>query len=186
MGVPFVGKLEQLMVPDNKSFSPSFTRNRDLVRPPEIFRFQELMLQTALRHQLQDEEKLGDFLKSVGYINAPPDSLEVLGEKALTHGHIDLLLKQRIPLGSSLKIPLEVKMNRGQPRDVIQLRGYMDELGECATGVLIAADFGRDAASKAASLGIMLVRYALNADLRRDARTFDEIWRGLSLQRWGS
>jgi hypothetical protein len=181
MGVPFVGTAEQLSMPEHKTFDPSFTRNRDLVRPPEVCRFQELILQAAIRHELQDDRKLGALLETVGETGAKADSFEVLGEKALTQGHIDLLLKQRTPLGSSPRIPLEVKTNRGQSKDVAQLRSYMDELGECPTGVLVASDFRDGVPQMAKSLSIVPIRYALAADLRR-VQTFDEICRLIRLE----
>ena len=108
--------------------------------------------------------------------------LEILGEKALPEGHIDLLLKQRVPLGSGLKIPIEVKTKTAQPKDLAQLRTYMDELrGECPIGILIAGDFNKRVIGGAKNGAVKLVRYALNADLMK-APTFEEIHQGLSLK----
>jgi RecB family endonuclease NucS len=71
-------------------------------------------------------------------------------------------------------------MDRGKPKDVVQLRGYMEELGECLMGVLIAANFSKDATRDAKSLGIAPVAYELLRDMKR-AQTFDEICQGLDL-----
>jgi RecB family endonuclease NucS len=110
-----------------------------------------------------------------------PEGLEVLGEMAIPLGHIDLLLKQRVPLGSTFKIPIEVKTNRATPHDVSQLRAYMDELREdCQIGALVAADFAKTCARKAADAGIKLIRYTLASDLNQTP-TFQEIFRGLTL-----
>lgn len=109
------------------------------------------------------------------------DELEILGEKAVPAGHIDILLKQRVPLGSGPKIPVEVKTKKAQPKDLSQLRGYMDELrGECPIGLLIAGDFHKDVITAAKDADIKLVRYALAADLTQ-MPTFEEIHQGLTL-----
>ena len=110
-----------------------------------------------------------------------PEGLEVLGEMAIALGHIDLLMKQRVPLGSTFKIPIEVKTKRATPHDVSQLRAYMDELREdCQIGALVAADFAKTCARKAADAGIKLIRYTLTSDLNQTP-TFQEIFRGLTL-----
>jgi RecB family endonuclease NucS len=114
-----------------------------------------------------------------------PSALEILGEKALTQGHIDLLLKHRIPIGSSVKIPIEVKTAKAQMKDLAQLRGYMDELlGECKIGILIAAEFSKDTVRNASGNGIHLVRYILNSDLKKSS-TFEEICAATSLETLG-
>jgi len=148
---------------------------------PEVCRFKETILQSAIRRYLMHFENLRRFLVNLDLPIDQVDSLEILGEKALPQGHIDLLLKQRVPLGSSFKIPIEVKVNRGSQGDISQLRAYMDELrGDCQVGVLIAADFGKNCGQKATANGIQLVRYKLNADLKHPV-TFDEISYGLDL-----
>jgi RecB family endonuclease NucS len=109
-------------------------------------------------------------------IEARASELEILGEKALTQGHIDLLLKQRVPLGSTLRIPIEVKTNRAESGDLAQLRSYMDELlDDCPIGVLVAADFNKQTVVKAGDNKISLVKYRLNTDLTK-ALTFEEIY----------
>ncbi len=121
-------------------------------------------------------------LSHLDFTGAEASALEILGEKALTQGHIDLLVKQRVPIGSAVKLPIEVKTKRAQPEDLAQLRAYMDELlDECPLGVLVAADFNKNVVREAKGLGIGLVRYALNSDLKK-APTFEEIWKGLTLQ----
>ena len=75
-----------------------------------------------------------------------------------------------------------MKTKKTQPKDLSQLRGYIDELrGDCPVGILIAADFGRAAIRKAAELGFRLVRYTLSADLKH-AATFEQIAEGLTLE----
>jgi RecB family endonuclease NucS len=124
-------------------------------------------------------------LSRLGIKEIRAGELEILGEKALPEGHIDLLLKRRVPLGSGLKIPIEVKTKKAQPKDLDQLRGYMDELrGECPIGILIADDFNKHLIGSAKDANIKLVRYALNSDLTKTP-TFEEIHHGLTLESVG-
>ena len=184
MGTSADGSVVVLPLPQYTTFTPGFTRSRELIQTPETCRFQEKILQSAIRRHLMCEDNLQTLLARLNLAGAQAGALEILGEKALTQGHIDLLLKQRVPLGSALKIPIEVKMTKAQPDDLSQLRGYMDELGECPIGVLVAADFSKHAVRKATDVGISLVRYALNLDLRKTP-TFDEICQGVTLEPLG-
>src|SRR6266849_6668963 len=182
MGTLFEGSLEQLLLPEYSTFEPSFTHDAKHLRIPEVFKFQETILQAAIRHHLLGNANLASLLKELNLIGLTANALEVLSEKALPQGHIDLLLKQRVPLGSALKIPLEIKLRSAQAKDVLQLREYMDELlGECPTAVLVAAEFSKRVASKAKESGIKIVRYSLRADLRK-TQSFDSVLQGLVLQ----
>ncbi len=185
MGTRADGSVVALPLPEYSTFTPRFTRSPKLVKTPEVCRFEEKILQSAIRRHLMCEDNLQMLLARLNLVGAQAGALEILGEKALTQGHIDLLLKERVPLGSALKIPIEVKMNRAQPEDLSQLRCYMDELpGECPIGVLVAADFSKDTLRKATDVGIRLVRYALNSDLKK-TRAFDEIYQGVTLEPLG-
>ena len=166
-------------LPKYTTFTPGFTRTKALVKTPEIIRFRETILQSAIRRQLMLGDNLQALLNQVNVRDIKADALEILGEKAL---HIDLLLKQRVPLGSAIKIPIEVKTNRAQPKDVDQLHGYMKELyGECPVGVLVAADFSKSAVDEAMKAGVKLLQYKVNADLKQTP-TFEEIAEGLTLE----
>lgn len=171
-----------LALPNYSTFVPRFTRSRELCNVPQVSAFRETILQSAIRRHLTSERNLHALLSALGVTDVAPSDLEILGEKALAQGHIDLLLKQRVPLGTSIKIPIEVKTKRGQPKDLAQLQGYMDELrGECAIGILIAADFRREDSSGHARDQVKLVRYRIAADLRQ-APTFREICESLTLE----
>lgn len=171
-----------LALPEHQEFAVCFSRSKSLRNYPEVTRFKETILQSAIRRHLMFEDNLRALLSEIDLKQIQPSALEILGEKGLAEGHIDLLLKERVPLGAALKIPIEVKTNQAQPRDLLQLRGYMNELsGECPTGVLLAASFGKKVLAKAASMGIQLIRYSLNLDLKGQP-TFEDIYRGLSLE----
>jgi hypothetical protein len=182
MGNRANGSVVSLPMPRYTTFTLRFTRNRELLKTPETCRFKEPILQTAIRRHLTGGDNLKRFLSQMNLAVDQVDAMEVLGEKALPQGHIDLLLKQRVPLGSTSKIPIEVKMSKAQPEDISQLQGYMDELREdCAIGLLIAADFGKRALREAAETKIRLVRYTLKSDLKQTP-TFEEISEGLNLE----
>jgi hypothetical protein len=185
MGTLADDSLAKLSLPEHTTFPLRFTKNKALLKVPETFRFRETILQSAIRRHLMFGENLRMLLSSVNSVAARATDLEILGEKALTQGHIDLLLKQRVPIGSSLKIPIEVKTAKANRDDLAQLRAYMDELlGECPVGILIAADFNKQAMLQASDVGIRLLRYRLNTDLKK-AATFEEIYRGLTLEPLG-
>jgi len=170
-----------LSLPEHRQFTLRFTRNAKLARPPETCRFKEPILQAAIRRHLANTGNLQILVDEVR-LNVRAETLEVLGEKALPQGFIDLLVKQRAPLGSSLKVPIEVKAKRASEKDLNQLYGYVKELGDdCPAGILVAAEFGRQLARRAADVGVKLVRFTLKSDLDA-APTFEELWRGLAME----
>src|SRR5260370_22872128 len=182
MGTRTDGPVAALPLPKYTTFTLRFTRNQGLINTPETCRFQEVILQSALRRHMMSEDNLQTLLSPLNFVEVKAGVIEILGEKALTQGHIDLLLKQRVPLGSALTIPIEVKTNRAQPEDVPQLRGYMHELPcECPFGMLIAATFNKRAMTSAPDKGIRLVRYKLNVDLEK-TQAFEEIYQSLTLE----
>jgi hypothetical protein len=164
------------------TFTPRFSRSREFIATPEVSHFKEPILQSAIRRHLTSETHLQLLLNRLGLKEVAAGELEVLGEKALPEGHIDLLLKRRTPLGSSLKIPIEVKTKKAQPKDLDQLRRYMDEMhGECPAGILVAGDFNKQVTGNAKDANTRLVRYELNCDLTKTP-TFEEIHEGLTLE----
>jgi hypothetical protein len=182
MGSLEINPGQDLSLPPHSVFIPRFTQNRQLVNRPEVFPFQESILQSAIRRHLSFDSNLESLLSNFPQLSLKAESLEVLGEKALTKGHIDLLLKHRTPKGISLKLPIEVKTKKAKPEDVLQIRSYVDELGsEAPAGILIAEDFAKKTAATAASHKVSLVRYKLNKDLKAPV-TFEEIYQGLSLE----
>lgn len=182
MGSVTDGPLEPLSLPAYRTFTPLFARKRSEARPPEVFLLREDILQTAIRRYLMEGAHLARLLAEIGLASIAAETIEVLSEKALPEGHIDLLLKERVPLGSAVRIPVEVKSKQAQPRDVAQLQTYVTQLAdECPTGVLIAAEFGQRTIREAANLGLHLLRYRLNHDWEKPA-AFETICRNLQLE----
>jgi hypothetical protein len=182
MGDLWNGPIKPLEMPEYSIFTPLFTRQPDEVNIPLIFPFREIILQATIRQHLVNKSNLAAFLNLVGVNTLQPAQLEVLGEKAVPEGHIDILIKESVPIGLARKVIVEVKLRRGQESDLAQLADYMNEFGnECITGVLIAESFSRAVIAEAGNQGIKLVRYRVKLDWSMP-RTFDEIRQSLQLE----
>lgn len=104
------------------TFTPCIAWKKTPGSPPEIFPFREFLLQSLVRKHLSCKENLQRFFDLSGLGDLHAEDFEVLGEKALSEGYIDILIKDRSPLGRSRKIIVETKLNRVQCNDVDQLR----------------------------------------------------------------
>ncbi|MEO0131145.1 MAG: hypothetical protein ABIK76_05605 [candidate division WOR-3 bacterium] len=121
-----------------------FKNNKNKDSPPEIFFFQEIILHSLIRQHLSIPQNLQDFFGKIGLNNLCSKDFEVLGEKALPEGHVDILIKEHSPRGHCKKIIIEIKTGKLQKKDLTQIKKYMDELGEeCIKGVLIGKDASR-------------------------------------------
>ena len=182
MGAPADGTVAILNLSSYKTFEPRFTRTKGLAKPPEITRFRETILQSAIRRHLTSEKNLDALLQNIRFGEIPAGELEVLGEKALQQGHIDILLKKRVPVGADPKIPIEVKTQKAQLKDFVQLQGYMTELrAECQIGILIAGAFHKQVIAKAKDTNVKLVRYSLGEESAQTV-TLQELQDTLGLQ----
>lgn len=179
-----VGRLE---VQGYETFTPKFVRNRKLASPPETFPFQEIVLQALVRQFLTEGGNLNSLLRLVGINNLDVEKLEVRGEKALPEGHIDILIKEAVPIGLSRKIVLEVKMGKALDRDIEQLERYTNELGtECIAGILIAEEFNRNVVQKVqkhGDRGLNLVKYYLKDFSSEESYTFEQLKERIELQK---
>jgi hypothetical protein len=136
-----LGKIENSGL-SSFTFVPEFSTNKSSVNIPYVFPFREVILQAAIRHNLCDGEKLQKFLEDISVNEVKAEDLEVLGEKALPVGHIDIFIKERVPIGESRNIMIEVKAGKATKRSFEQLEEYLRESGsECLRAVLIAKDF---------------------------------------------
>ncbi len=170
-----------LELPAYSTFAPQFTADRARVEPPFVNFLSEMVLQSAIRHHLKTTDALGRILDWLGLDPGSADEFEVLGEKALPQGHVDILIKDRVPIAKAHKIVLEVKLAAGSRRNIDQLKDYVRELGpECKGGVLIAKDFSLQAKRYARSAGLYLATYDLQLE-RHAVATFEEITDSISL-----
>jgi hypothetical protein len=167
----------------SSTFVPEFSTNKSLVNIPYVFPFREIILQSALRHYLCDKEKLQRFLEDVSVDEVKAENLEVLGEKALPEGHIDIFIKEAVPIGESKNIMVEIKVGRAVTRDFEQLEGYLGEFGpECLRAVLIAKDFGMKTISTFKSK-IIPLKYTFSCDLSIP-RNFQQLVNCLKLEKY--
>jgi len=187
MGNLWYEQVERLKVQGYETFIPKFVRNRKLVLPPEIFPLQEIILQALVRQFLSENGNLNALLKLIEVEDLDVDKLEVLGEKALPEGHIDIIIKEAIPIGLSRKIILEVKMGKALDRDVEQLEKYVNELGtECIASILIAEEFTKSVVQKIEkqrNCGLSLVRHSLRDFSPDESYTFDQLKEKIELGR---
>jgi len=182
MGELWLTPTPRLEMPNVQTYTPLFAKHRDLLHPPEVFRFQELTLQGAIRAYLSQTEHLQEFLGWMN-VNVASDEFEVLGEKALPEGFADLLIKEATPAGMSRKILLEVKTNTASLRDVEQLRYYTTTIGqECMGAALIASSFPRKVLRQLGDSGIAALQYRWEQlDMKTSPATFEQLVQSLRL-----
>lgn len=129
---------------ESETGTARWVRRRGGFEPPEVNKFMEEILHVLLRRRLSTSEGLAQFVDLTGFGALLDREIAVLGERALPEGHLDLLLKDAEPVGQSLQLPIEVKLNRCDEEDLDQLRGYIDQLEpECPGGVLLAETIPR-------------------------------------------
>ena len=184
LGELYKETIAKLNVNKYETFVPRFTKSKDKASPPEIFRFFEIILQAAIRQHLSEQENIDAFLHQIGVETLDTGKLEVLGEKALAEGHIDILIKEAIPMGLARKIIIEVKTGLAKLQDVSQLSMYLDETGnECLAGVLIARYFSRKVLQEAKRQGISTFEYNLGEIESGVPVTFQELKQDIQLTR---
>lgn len=176
MGSLYNSSKEDLTINNYDTFTPMLTWNRSLASPPEIFYFQEFILQSLVRQWLSKNVNLQDLFASCGLNNLQAKDFEVLGEKALPEGHIDILIKDCIPAGYARRIIIEVKTGKATPQDIVQLRNYMVEIGEeCVLGILIARDFPKKVQQESENRGIKCFAYSFGQIDRAQKYSLEEL-----------
>lgn len=176
MGELYTQPIDVLDVSNHETFSPKLTWERSLVKIPETFHFQELILQSLIRHHLSEPENLQDLFRKVALPNLMASEFEVLGERALPEGHIDLLIKDSKPVGTSSNIIIEVKKDSVNASDVQQLKNYTKEVGsECIAGILIGRQSSQKALRGATNEGITVCLYSLGDTNTRAGTSFEEL-----------
>ena len=177
MGIPSKG--EPPKIAGWAEFTPKIALNPKSVKPPMVYPFNEAILQSLVRKSLEGSAFLGELLESFE-VSGKPGDFEILGEKALSTGHVDLLIKPRHPVGFSPKIVVEVKKASAGNREAEQLKGYISELGdECVGGVLVAESFRRNLKIDDS---IKLVRYSLKNISSDDLYTPEELMENLKFE----
>jgi len=176
MGGLYAKPVDELSINNYETFSPKLTWNRDLVKIPETFHFQELILQSIIRQYLSEIGGLQDFFRKVGLQALKASDFEVLGEKALPEGHIDMLIKDSVPIGVSRKIIIEVKTGSVNTNDVKQLKSYMNEMGnECIAGILIGAKSSKKTLQEATNEKVTVCFYSFRDVCKNSETSFEEL-----------
>lgn len=182
MGRVYEQPVEKLSLARSETFCPKLTWNRSLVLPPEVFYFQEFILQSLIRQWLSGNSNLQALFNSAGLGNLRAEDFEVLSEKALPEGHIDLLIKDRVPTGYSRKIMVEVKTGKARLQDVAQLENYLSEVGhECVGGVLVARHFSRKLTQESATKRINCFAYSFGSQDKTQKHSLNELKSALQL-----
>ena len=154
MGKPFYGETEKINL-EGEVFEPKIVFDRSFQKIPEKFYFKELILQSLIRRKIKPAvlSEILDYFK----VENPVDDFEVLGEKALPEGFVDIFIKQKHPIGKNKYLLVEVKTGNTSKKDFRQLKGYIEEFGsEAIGGVLIAKNFPKSIPFKSK---ILPVRY---------------------------
>lgn len=174
MGSVAVRDVEPLNLNRHPTFVPRLVGGRQAASPPEVFPFQELFLQALLRKRLGWASEMQRLLTKLGIADLAPGELEILSEKAFPEGHVDLLVKESAPTGTSRKVIIEVKNTVANEGDVRQLVQYRDILGpECAGAVLACRGLTRAGRSLAQSEKVTMVFFRL--EMPPEPVAFDEL-----------
>ncbi len=170
MGKSFSDKLEYLEL-NALTFEPRIVFKRELQKIPEKFYFNELILQSLVRKKLKSSV-LAQILNHFG-IDNDPEQFEVLGEKALPEGFVDIFIKLKHPAGKNKYILAEIKTEKALKKDIKQLRNYVEEFGnEAIGGVLIAKDFPKHPVE---DNKVLFVRYNFDGVDKNSEYTYDEL-----------
>jgi len=176
MGSVFTGKCESLDL-NRDTFTPKIVFRKDKQNIPEKFCFHELILQSLVRKKLS--EKIEDILDYFD-INNKPDDFEILGEKALPEGFVDIFIKLKHPQTSNIYLLVEVKKGKASIKDFQQLQNYIQEYGnECKGGILVAKDFPRRINF---SDNIMVMKYSFENIEQESEYTFEGLFNILNLE----
>jgi hypothetical protein len=182
MGALHNKSIEKLDMGDYRTFNPMLTWNRNLISPPEVFYFQEFVLQALIRQWLSRDANLQGMFDSSGLNNFQAKVFEILGEKALPEGHIDILIKDCIPTGYNRKIIVEVKTGKTKSQDICQLGNYVTEMGEeCVLGILITQDFSKKVRQESEKMGIKCFTYSFSQIDKIQKYSFEELKSNLRL-----
>jgi hypothetical protein len=180
LGDLYTDTLEKLDYNSYEIFIPRFTKSTG--SPPEVFRFSELILQSAIRQHLSEVNISNNFFNQINLDAFIDIKLDVLGEKALPQGHIDILIKEAVPIGSAKTVVIEVKTGIAKLQDVNQLNEYLGELGnECLSAILIAKDFSKKVLAEAQLKKIQAFSYTLGMLDNNQFFSFSELKRNLKL-----
>jgi hypothetical protein len=181
MGDRFSDSTEKLEI-SSAEYVPQFVTRKSAIRNPYVFPFNEVILQSVIRNYLCNRNHLQKFLADISVGEVKAENLEVLGERALPEGHVDIFIKEAVPIGESKSILIEIKKGKASTKDFDQLAAYLRELGnECVSAVLIAKDFGKKSLQSHKGK-ITPVKYFVTSDLSTP-RSFEELVKCVKIEK---
>lgn len=177
MGNPFKGKTNLLKF-KAETFEPKIVFRRELQDIPEKFYFRELILQSLVRAKIRNSilKEILDYFN----ISNHSDEFEILGEKALPEGFVDIFIKLKHPAGRNKYILVEIKTGKAQKKDINQLKSYLGELNsEVVGGVLIARDFSKSLVNEPE---VLPVKYYFSQLNKNSEYTYEKLINLLKLE----
>ncbi len=139
-----------------------------------IFKLSEKILQTLIRKKIKNRPE--KFLSMID-VNENMNHIEVIGEKALPEGHVDIIIKERYPVESVKAILIEVKKGRANKDAVNQLLSYKKSVRyDVIRLVLIAKDFPKQLHSVK---NIVFLKYEIKTE--KETLTFSELLNALEI-----
>jgi len=177
MGRPFNDDTEQIVL-EADIFEPKIVFKRELQKIPEKFYFKELILQSLVRRKIRDSvlNEILDYFNISNHSN----EFEILGEKALPEGFVDIFIKLKHPTGRNKYILVEVKTGKAQKKDINQLKSYIGEFeSEAIGGVLIAKDFPKYISGESK---VLPVKYHFSQLDKNSEYTYEQLFNLLKLE----
>lgn len=158
------------------SYTPRIALNRANADPPKSYPLSELIVQTLIKRYLQRRRNLNQFLSALGLDELHSQQLEILAERALPKGHVDILIKDATPIGTTTVIAVEVTLGVARPNDLVQLEQYVRIIGEeCRAGVLIARSASANLVASARERDLHIFSYATDATDETVLPTFEDL-----------
>lgn len=179
MGDAFHGECKSLGL-NAEIFTPKIVFKKDKQNIPEKFYFHELILQALIRKKIQNTimNSILDYFN----LNNKPEDFEILSEKALPEGFVDIFIKLKHPQASNIYFLVEIKRGVAKKNDISQLRGYISEIGdECKGGILIAKEFPRGFLRDMPN-NMLAVRYSFEDIDLDEEYTYEELLNMLNLE----
>ena len=171
-------KSEEKLELSRETFVPKIVFDRKKQRNPWKFYFQELILQSLVRKKIRNF--LGEILNNFN-LNLPENEFEILGEKALPEGFVDVFIKLKHPQGSNFYLLVEVKTGEAGRNELEQLESYIKEFGnECRGGILIAKEFSKK--NVKTNYNTLLIKYEFEQINKDEEYSYDQLMQKLKLE----
>ena len=168
-------------------FTPKINFEKGITGPRKVYQFRELVLQALLKKHLRAATNLEAFLSAIGCTITDDQSMEVLGELALSEGQVDAIIKGTFKGGSSNIIAIEVKKDRATKKDAKQLNQYMKTIDEaidakCRGGVLVAKSFAPATEAYAREKDLHIFSYDFNSVDPNKDHNFEDLLAAFDLR----